>query len=67
MVLAAGDHAGGAALPGPGTHVAAQVVPLHVKELEDLFGVLALVLGEPLGLLRHGVIITATMIVRENL
>ena len=30
MVLAAGDHAGGAALPGPGTHVAAQVVPLHV-------------------------------------
>ena len=30
------------------------VVPLHVKELEDLFGVLALVLGEPLGLLGHG-------------
>ena len=28
------------------------VVPLHVKELEDLFGVL--VLGEPLGLLGHG-------------
>ena len=31
-----------------------QAVPLRVKELEDLLGVLALVLGEPLGLLGHG-------------
>ena len=30
-----------------------QAVPLRVKELEDLFEVLDLVLGEPLGLLRH--------------
>ena len=30
-----------------------QAVPLRVKELEDLLEVLHLVLGEPLGLLRH--------------